>query len=554
MAKSPNMKVNVTADNTELKRQMQDSKAAVKDFEKVGSNAIGKLGEAFGVNSSKVQQMTSAVRGLGEKLQSSANAGTAAFGKLLTSVSGVSAGIAGIGIAGVVAGFKALKDEAEAFKNTVQGANIELQTQAYISTYKQFVSDLNQGIGEGAANAESSWKKFWGTLGSDIKLLLTTPGSFGTTEGLDMVVKAQAEAQKVAQSASDITKEIYDTQRQISDKSVEWARSEREIAEYKRIAYDKTADTVTQQEALNKAVALIKQRYQEEADLRQRLADLQVEYNDLVSSSPEDIDKANQLLIVAENTVARMNNSLRELSEKQATITANAEKEALAREQAAAAAAAVAQSRAELAAWNGSVSAGNTLEASMPAGATALNVPGIAVPVEPELDEESTIDLTNQLQMLISAGLDSLGSSIGGLISDLATGEDAWGNFTNAAISAFGDMAIAVGKMAIATGAATLGIKAALESLNGFVAIAAGVALVALGTAVKSGLGNIAGGSYTASSNVAYAGSSYSSPTSVNTAFDQQELNIKVTGTLRADGNQLMTVIENEQRRKNHTT
>lgn len=47
------------------------------------------------------------------------------------------------------------------------------------------------------------------------------------------------------------------------------------------------------------------------------------------------------------------------------------------------------------------------------------------------------------------------------------------------------DVLIDMGKLAIATGAAVLGIKKALESLNPYVAIAAGVALVALGSFVK---------------------------------------------------------------------
>lgn len=543
--KSPNMKVNVTADNSELNKKMKESKTAVKDFEKVGSDAIGKFGEAFGVNVQQVEKMTSAIRGLGTKMQDSSNAGTAAFGKLLSSVSGLSAGLAGLGLAGVVASFKMLKDEAEAFKNTVQGANIELQAQAYISTYKQFVHDLNQSIGEGAANAESGWKKFWGTLGSDIKLLFTTPGAFSTTEGLDQVVRAQAEAQQTAQAAADIANQMYQTQRAISDKTVEWASMEREIAEYKRIAYDKTNDAATKQAALAKTVELINQRYQEEAELRTQLADLQSQYNDLVSSSAEDIDKANQLRVAAENITARMNNSLRELSERQATITAEAQAEADARKEAAD----IAKSRAELASLKVAVST----DLSNLSGVTALSeAPGIAIRVTPVLDEQSIVDLTQELQMVLTSTFDSIGTSLGGLIGDLATGGEAWTNFSHAAIASFGDMAISIGKMAIATGTATLGIKAALESLNGYVAIAAGVALVALGTAVKTGLSNIASGNYS-SGNVATAGS-YSSSSVVNTAFDQRELNITVTGTLRAEGSQLTAVIEKEQLRKNHTT
>lgn len=541
------MKVNVTADNSDLNKKMKESKTAVKDFERVGSDALNNLGDLFGVNSSKVQQMTSAIKGLGQKMQSSSSAGTAAFGKLLSGISGVTAGLAGIGIAGVVAGFKMLTSEAEAFKNTVQGANIELQTQAYISTYRQFIRDFHEGVGRDSADILSTLQKTWNSILAFGTTAFANKGDLGTSYAEYTV--AGKVANIVAERAAEIAGQIFQTQRQISDKTVEWARMEREIAEYKRIAYDKTQSTATQQEALAKATELINQRYKEEADLMTQLADLQVQYNSLVSSSVEDIDKANQLRVTAENVTARQNNALRELSERQATVTANAEKEAQARKEAAAAAAAIAQSRADLAAWNGAVS--NDL--TNVSGAEAMSTPGIAVPVKPVLDSQSVIDLTNELQMLITSSLENIGTSIGSLIGDLATGEDAWGNFSNAAISAFGDMAISVGKMAIATGTATLGIKAALESLNGYVAIAAGVALVALGAAVKQGMSNIATGGYSASTNVASSGS-YSSSNIVNTAFQQQSMQIQVSGTLRGEGNQLVAVIEQEQLRKNHTT
>ena len=79
MASAPNMKVRATMDNSDLKKKSQESKAALRDFEKTGTDAVGKLGEAFGVNTGKIGQMLSSIRGLGEKMTESGNAGTAAF-------------------------------------------------------------------------------------------------------------------------------------------------------------------------------------------------------------------------------------------------------------------------------------------------------------------------------------------------------------------------------------------------------------------------------------------------------------------------------------------
>lgn len=103
-------------------------------------------------------------------------------------------------------------------------------------------------------------------------------------------------------------------------------------------------------------------------------------------------------------------------------------------------------------------------------------------------------------------------------------------------MSPLADVIIQVGKMAIETGVAILGIKKALESLNPFVAIAAGTALVALGTAVKKSLSNIGseiGGGY--SPNTSFSGgSSYSGALSQYgyASYRAQSVDVNVTGRI----------------------
>lgn len=592
---SPNLKVRATMDNADLKKKSQESKDALRDFQKTGTDAVNKLGETFGVNTGKIDSMLSVLRGLGLRLQESGNAGTAAFGKMLQGINGVTAGIAGLGLASALATFKLLSSEAENFKNTVAGANLELETTAYIDTYRQVIHDFNRELGEGFAETESGWKKFWGTIGSTMKAYLTSGAAFqgalpgsttvgvsgANTQQLNTFLTTTQQASDAAARAEELYRQIYAVQRQISDSSVEWARQEREIAEYKRIAYDKTADIATQQEALAKAVELINERYGDEAELRRKLADLQTELNGLAESSVADIDKANQLRIQEEATVARMNNALRELSERQATVTLNAQKEAQARAEALAATQKLAQSRAELAAWGQMASSVGAIATPQAESLTTL---GIAVPNLTESKiaiedwwgtvthsigrlkihfafdpkdkvaiSEDMVNISSDLQKAVSSVADTVGMTIGTLVGDLVTGGDAWRNFANTAVSAFGDMAISVGKLAISTGTATLGIKAALESLNGYAAIAAGVALVALGSALKAGLSNIAGGSYNTSSSVASSTGSYGS-SSVGTAFETREINVTVSGKLQADGSVLTAVINNEKKRRNRTT
>ena len=167
--------------------------------------------------------------------------------------------------------------------------------------------------------------------------------------------------------------------------------------------------------------------------------------------------------------------------------------------------------------------------------------------------EDGLIDLTNSVESTLLSLAETTSSIIGQLVGDLATGGDAWGNFTNAAISAFGDMAIAIGKIAMETGVASLGIQAAITALGpagAAAAIGAGAALIALGTAVKSGLSNVASGNYSGGGYV--ANSTASSAASGD--FETREVTVNVTGTLQGDGDQLVAVITNTQNKNYYTT
>ena len=96
---------------------------------------------------------------------------------------------------------------------------------------------------------------------------------------------------------------------------------------------------------------------------------------------------------------------------------------------------------------------------------------------------------------------------------------------------------------------ASEGIKAALKLDNPYIAIAAGVALVALGTAVKAGLSNISQGNYSSSMGTVPSNTS----SSIGTGYEQRDVYVNVQGTLVADGDQLLAVI-NSTDKKNYIT
>lgn len=84
--------------------------------------------------------------------------------------------------------------------------------------------------------------------------------------------------------------------------------------------------------------------------------------------------------------------------------------------------------------------------------------------------------------------------NFGALIGQFAAGGASLSSIGSLFLTTLADMAIQVGKIAITVGLAVLGIKKALQSLNPVVAIAAGVALIAIGTFAKTSLSKASGG------------------------------------------------------------
>lgn len=640
---APKLKVNIGADTSDFEKGAKTAKQGLRDLEKVGGDALGKLGDAFGVNTGKLSQMTSALQGLGAKLTACGDAGSKAFGSILTSIAPVAGAIAGLGIGAATAAFKALNAEAQNFKTTVAGANLEMATAAYVDTYKQVLHDFNSGTGEAVANAQSKWSKFWGTLGASFKTyfssgafaesLIQGEGGITTGEGTREYFNRLDAANNAATRAEEISNEIYKLERQRSDNLVRIAQLDAEIAANRVIMSDATATLAQRQAAAAAAEALINEKYRIRIPLETQIADLMEEANGLAASTPAQIDAANQQRILANQLAAQQNQELRTINRTSASIANAAAREAAERRAAAAATAATRATAISRRVDNAVTQAiftrliepdeaqeaelrahlTNALETAIPVNFTPdeaglrqlaeavqtavqsyadtkgidlnnlpkmpqIQAPKLEAPVEvipPKQEEvaefkrvleaslgtatltvdlavntDQLIDITQQIESTVQSLAESTGEVLGELAGNLINGSGAWDTFKNSALSAFGDMAVSVGKMAVSTGVATLGIKAALESLNGYAAIAAGVALIALGAAVKTGLSNVAAGNYNANTNVASTAAS-----NANTSdWAESEITVNVTGTLEADGDTLITVIQNTENKNKHTT
>lgn len=160
-------------------------------------------------------------------------------------------------------------------------------------------------------------------------------------------------------------------------------------------------------------------------------------------------------------------------------------------------------------------------------------------------------DIDRALSSVIENSLENFAVGIGEFLGDLATGKDGLDGFGKLVAETVGTMAVQVGKIAIATGVTLAAIKTSMATLQPGPLIAAGIALVALGSAVKNSLAAV-GSPGTAGVSIAGAGA--------GGTFDLRTISarsepIVVSGRVElvASGRELKGVLdmENQRRRTN---
>lgn len=157
----------------------------------------------------------------------------------------------------------------------------------------------------------------------------------------------------------------------------------------------------------------------------------------------------------------------------------------------------------------------------------------------------NTIDLSSTLNGAWASSAEGLGVFLGNLMAGKGSIQD----FGSMVAGAFADLAITIGQQMIAFGATGIALKFLIK--NPWLALAAGVALVAVGQAAKSRISaSISGGGGASSAASAGGGNyNYDSRQSMGSTT-MQNINLTVTGELKAKGSDLVTVLDTENQRK----
>ena len=533
-----NLKTVFSSDTKDFERGSKKVRQGIKDLETVGTSTLSTIGDAFGLNTGKIGQMTSAIVGLGAKLRDCGSTGGAAIGKLITGMGTLGAGIAGLGIGAAIAGFQRLNTLAENFGQTMQGISLKAAVDQYRATYGQAMMDSMGGKASGWFNARTRLQTGWDRV-------TNFTGNILAGQGIGKAIAADRSATEAARQASQYAYQMSELQKQQIDNSVIVAQNNAKIAEYSRIIKDTNADNASRLEAEAKVREAIQKNYELQWNVLNEMVQLQKRINDLSSNSLEDTQKLANLEAQQVSLVTAREMKLAEIDERARSIKAS-----------------TSGGVAEMSKLNGYLEeASRIIEGSIDVGmmristepiekvVSSMGKAEVQIPatIKPQVDKYAVQKAVADITPVVEGAFSVMGDSIGQLIGDLATGGDAWSNFGNLALSSMGDMAIAVGKIAIEAGLATEGIKKALTFGGGWVAIAAGTALVALGTAVKAGLSNVASGNYgaaSASGNV--ASSSYTA--GFSSSYDRG-ITVNVTGRLKANGSELVAVLNNESKR-----
>lgn len=533
-----NLKTVYSSDTKDFEKGSKKVRQGIKDLEKLGTSTLSTIGDAFGLNTGKIGQMTSAIVGLGAKLRDCGSTGGAAIGKLITGMGTLGAGIAGLGLGAAIAGFQRLNSLAENFGQTMQGISMKAAVDQYRATYGQAMMDSMGGKASGWFNARTRLQTGWDRV-------TNFTGNILAGQGIGKAIAADRSATEAARQASQYAYQMSELQKQQIDNSVIVAQNNAKIAEYSRIIKDTNADNASRLEAEAKVREAIQKNYELQWNVLNEMVQLQKRINDLSSNSLEDTQKLANLEAQQVSLVTAREMKLAEIDERARSIKVS-----------------TSGGVAEMSKLNGYLEeASRIIEGSIDVGmmristepiervVSSMGKAEVQIPatIKPQVDKYAVQKAVADITPVVEGAFSLMGDSIGQLIGDLATGGDAWSNFGNIALSSMGDMAIAVGKIAIEAGLATEGIKKALTFGGGWVAIAAGTALVALGTAVKAGLSNVASGNYgaaSASGNV--ASSSYSA--GFSSSYDRG-ITVNVTGRLKANGSELVAVLNNESKR-----
>ena len=543
-----NLKSVFTADTEGLKKGAADAKAVVKDFDDSTTSALNEVTALFGTSMGDISKTLGTIKGGFLKLNLAIGGTTEATTLTSKALKIFKVALASTGIGLLVV---ALGSLVAYFTKSQEGSNmlskVMGQLGQIVSTVTDYFIKLGEAIVKAFKNPGEAVKKFW-------RILTNKEEREEFKKSLEGIGKDIEERQKRRLA---LTERQQALEKAMIDYTVEKATLQAEIEKQREIAADKANRTAAERLAANlKAQELTAQLYDKEKKFAQERLDILVEENSLSESMNKDLQAEADLKAELISLEGQRASRTKELLAQQAELTTQVKKEREELEKIVAYRAQGALQRVD----GSSVLEGFKVETKQKSPVVFEETESMKyakreaeyLKTLKEDAEKDLVDLGRIATDFSSAVADAFAGMIEGLVSGDLNIKDIFGNL----LEFLGTTLKQIGRALIAYGVAMERFKKTFS--NPWAAIAAGAALVAAG-AVLTNLVNKASSASGASS----AGSTYAAATvggggTLNltgaTSYTGAMQEIKVTGTLKASGSQLVAVIENENKRKMLTT
>lgn len=585
--KTFNISALITGDSKGAVSAARQAQNSMREFDQATTDAASSLANVFGVSLQGIQSQLGAFKG-----------GLIAVGRSLgvvgTSAEGASKGLKVFKIAlastGIGALVVAIGSLVSYFTKTQRGADaVKVAVSAVGSVFnnlRDFASRLGEKIFWAFNHPKEAINNLWEAIKTNI--VNRFKGLVGQFEAIGRVIRGvfnfdwdevkegakefgdqwaqtitgmtNEQRKQFGESFKAIGKEIKDDaksaidlqrrENQLNQAKLAFQREEADmearISELRRQAADREWKTAKEREsAAREAMALTKELGDKRVALAKEEYQISFERDQLAENMNEDTEKTNNLYRAMIDIEKGCNNQQREMFE---LIQRNAN-----------------EVKKEAEAFNKLLATLRNIKVEGLDVAVDEGVLDTDIPLEidhSDIDEEIKawkadieahpwkvpLDIGGNIETALEDIAVSLGETFGNILS----GQGGFADFGENVLSIFGDLCVKLGKMAIGVGIAVKGIKLSLQDFQWYGAVAAGVALVALGTAVKGAMKNLASGasssgsvSMATASPIGGSGLSYFNPY-------QQNNEIEIKGTLVAKGNDLVAVFDKTRRRNNY--
>ena len=536
-----NLKSVFTADTSDLKKGAAEAKQAVKDFDDATESALNEVVGLFGTSMGDISKTLSSVKGGFLQFSQALKSTTATASLTSKAMNVLKIALMSTGIGALVV---ALGSLIAYFTKSQRGADQLAVAMGQLKQVFLVISDAVIAVGRTIVNGFTKTFNFienrWKTLKSRL--------------GIKDVAKEEEDADKnVFQRRKELTLRQQKLEREQIQWTVEKAKLQAEIEKQREIAADKANKTAAERLAANlRAQELLNELYDKQAAFAQERLDILKEENSLSESMNADLQAEADLEAEIIGLQGEKSSRNKELLSQQGELTNLVKKEREEQEKIAA------------------LQAKKAADIMLPKidGSKVLEGVKATTLIKPKIDNselqkgvEETKGYMAEFQNIAVAFANAMTEAFAAMIEGLVSGNLNLQEVFHTLLQFLADTLKNIGKALIAWGVAADAFKKAWEGpAGGIRAIAAGVALVAAG-AVLSGLikrassGPSGGGGGSIGSNYSAAtvgGGGTLNLTAATVPGQQRE--IKVTGVLKASGNQLLAVINNENQRKNLTT